>query len=79
MQNLKWRVCATAVSLAIGGIAVAKKAGNVHVQLTEAELALFKAKLEPVVQRWIDEVKTKGIDGQALVGQARTLIAKHSK
>ena len=62
-----------------GGIALAKKAGNKHIQLTEAELALFKQKLEPVVQRWIDEVKTKGIDGKALVTKARELIAKYSK
>jgi TRAP-type C4-dicarboxylate transport system substrate-binding protein len=62
-----------------GGIALAKKAGNKHIELTQAELALFKEKLEPVVQRWIDEVKTKGIDGQALVTQARALIAKYSK
>jgi TRAP-type C4-dicarboxylate transport system substrate-binding protein len=62
-----------------GGIALAKKAGNKHIQLTEAELALFRAKLEPVVQRWIDEVKSKGIDGRALVDQARALIAKYSK
>ena len=62
-----------------GGIALAKKAGNKHIQLTEAELDLFKQKLEPVVQRWIDEVKTVGVDGKALVAQARTLIAKYSK
>ena len=62
-----------------GGIALARKAGNKHIQLTEAELALFRQKLEPVVQRWIDEVKSKGIDGKALVDQARTLIAKYSK
>ena len=61
------------------GIALAKKAGNKHIQLAEAELALFKEKLEPVVQRWIDEVKSKGIDGKALVDQARALIAKYSK
>ena len=62
----------------VGGIGVAKKAGNTHFQLTEAELELFKEKLNPVVQRWIDEVKGKGIDGQALVDQARALIAKYS-
>lgn len=62
-----------------GGIALAKKAGNKHIQLTEAELALFKQKLEPVVQRWIDEVKSVGVDGKALVDQARALIAKYSK
>jgi hypothetical protein len=32
-----------------------------------------------VVQRWVDEVKTKGIDGNALVKKARALIAKYSK
>ncbi|MDX1374656.1 MAG: TRAP transporter substrate-binding protein [Burkholderiales bacterium] len=62
-----------------GGIAMAKKAGNTHIQLTQAELDAFKQKLEPVVQRWIDEVKSKGIDGKALVDQARALIAKYSK
>jgi TRAP-type C4-dicarboxylate transport system substrate-binding protein len=63
----------------VGGLAVAMKAGNKHIVLTEAELDLFKAKLDPVVQRWVDEVKGKGIDGQALVDQARKLIAKYSK
>jgi len=61
------------------GIALAEKAGNKHVVLTDAELAQFKTKLEPVVQRWVDEVKSKGIDGKALVDQARSLIAKYSK
>ena len=62
-----------------GGIAVATKAGKEHVQLTEAELEQFKQKLEPVVQRWIDDVKGKGIDGEALVKAARAEIAKYSK
>jgi TRAP-type C4-dicarboxylate transport system substrate-binding protein len=62
-----------------GGIAMAVKNGNKHVQLTEAELRAFEQKLEPVVQRWVDEVKTKGIDGNALVKKARALIAKYSK
>jgi TRAP-type C4-dicarboxylate transport system substrate-binding protein len=61
------------------GIGLATKAGNKHIQLTEAELAPFRQKLEPVVQRWIDEVKTVGVDGKALVAQARSLIAKYSK
>jgi len=61
------------------GIAIAVKAGNQHIQLTEAEIKPFEQKLEPVVQRWIDEVKAKGIDGAALVKTARALIAKYSK
>jgi TRAP-type C4-dicarboxylate transport system substrate-binding protein len=62
-----------------GGIAMAVKNGNKHVQLTPAELRAFEQKLEPVVQRWVDEVKAKGIDGNALVKKARALIAKYSK
>jgi TRAP-type C4-dicarboxylate transport system substrate-binding protein len=62
-----------------GGIAIATKAGNKHIQLTDAEIAVFRQKMEPVVQRWIDDVKGKGIDGAALVKTARELIAKYSK
>jgi TRAP-type C4-dicarboxylate transport system substrate-binding protein len=61
------------------GIGIAMKAGNKHVQLTEAELALFKQKLEPVAQRWVNEVKSKGIDGATLLKIAREMIAKYSK
>ncbi len=60
------------------GIDLAVKAGNKHIVLNADETAAFQAKLEPVVQRWIDEVGSKGIDGAALVKQARDLIAKHS-
>jgi TRAP-type C4-dicarboxylate transport system substrate-binding protein len=61
------------------GIAIAVKAGNHHIQLTEAELGAFKQKLEPVIDRWVDEVKSKGIDGRALVNAARANVAKHSQ
>lgn len=61
------------------GIAVATKAGNKHIQLSNAEIAPFREKMEPVVKRWIDEVKGKGIDGETLVKTARNLIAQHSK
>jgi len=60
-------------------IAMAVKAGRQHIQLTPAEMKAFEQKLEPVVQRWVNEVKTKGIDGNALVAKARELIAKYSK
>src|SRR5512134_2001809 len=42
-------------------IDMAVKAGNKHIVLTDAELAAFRTKLEPVVQRWINEVKGQGI------------------
>jgi len=61
------------------GLNIATKAGNKHVQLSDAEMAAFRTRLEPVVDRWVAEVKEKGIDGQALVKTARELIAKYSK
>ena len=62
-----------------GGLDAVLKAGNKHIVLTDAELAAFREKLEPVVQRWINEVKGQGIDGAALVKVAREQIAKYSK
>jgi TRAP-type C4-dicarboxylate transport system substrate-binding protein len=61
------------------GIAVAVKHGDQHIQLTNAELAAFKTKLEPVVERWEADVAKQGIDGKALVAEARKEIAKYSK
>ena len=58
---------------------VIEKAGDSHIVLTPAELEAFKARLEPVVQRWENEVKSKGIDGATLVKVARREIAKYSK
>src|SRR3546814_18634279 len=49
------------------GIKLAVDSGNQHVVLTEAETDAFRELLEPVVQRWIDEVSAQGIDGAALV------------
>ena len=61
------------------GIRIAVDAGNQHITLTEEETAAFAVALEPVVQRWIDEVTSKGIDGTALVEKARSLIAQNSQ
>jgi len=50
------------------------------ITMPAAEVAKLRAKIEqPVIDRWISEMKAKGIDGQALVDEARALIAKHSK
>jgi TRAP-type C4-dicarboxylate transport system substrate-binding protein len=61
-----------------GGIKVATDAGNEHIVLTEDETEAFQEALEPVVDRWVEEVSANGIDGEALVEKARQLIAKHS-
>ena len=61
------------------GISLAVKAGKTHITLSEAETKAFLDTLEPVVDKWIDEVKSKGIDGAALVAKARDLSAKNAK
>lgn len=61
------------------GIALVKQAGHTHIELSEAEMVAFREKLEPVVQRWIDEASKKGIDAKQLVEVARATIAKYSK
>ncbi len=60
------------------GIKIAVDSGNEHVVLSEAETDAFRSVLAPVVQRWIDEVSAKGIDGKAMVEKARKLIAENS-
>ncbi|SMF77870.1 TRAP-type C4-dicarboxylate transport system, substrate-binding protein [Tistlia consotensis] len=60
------------------GIEIAEKAGGTHIVLTDEQWAKFHEKLEPVVGRWVDEVKGKSIDGKALVEAARAAIAKHT-
>jgi TRAP-type C4-dicarboxylate transport system substrate-binding protein len=67
------------VKAEVDGLAPVLAAGRKPVRLTEAETQAFKNKVAPVVDRWIKEVKAKGIDGAKLVEQARALIAKHSK
>ncbi len=56
---------------------IAEDAGNTIVTLDEAEVARWKAASEPVVERWINDMNDKGIDGAALIEQARALIEKH--
>ncbi len=60
------------------GIGLAVKAGNTHVTLNNEETAAFAKALEPVVDRWVQDVSGKGIDAQALVEKARALIAENS-
>ena len=58
------------------GIGIATKSGNTHITLTQEETDAFDAVLAPVVDRWIGEADSAGIDGQALVEKARAAIAK---
>jgi len=60
------------------GINMAVESGNTHIVLSEDETEAFREALAPVVDRWIEEVDAKGIDGAALVDKARDLIAKNA-
>lgn len=62
-----------------GRKAVEAQAKNKFHVVPEAEVAKMKAAAEPVFQRWYAEVKKSGIDGPALVSDARALIDKHSQ
>lgn len=61
-----------------GGIGVAVKSGNEHIQLSEAETQAFADALAPVVDRWVADVTANGIDGAGLVEAARAAVAKHA-
>jgi TRAP-type transport system periplasmic protein len=60
----------------IPGFEAAKKRGNTFVTLDPAETARWAKAAEPVIEAWIAEMKGKGIDGKALVDDARSLVAK---
>jgi TRAP-type C4-dicarboxylate transport system substrate-binding protein len=61
-----------------GGIKVALADGNELIVLTEDEMQAFREAMEPVNQRWIEDVTAKGIDGQALYEAAQAAIASHA-
>ena len=56
---------------------IAVAAGNTITTLDETAVADWKAKAQPVVDRWVADMATKNIDGAALIDQAKALIAKH--
>ena len=61
------------------GRSLAEKLGNNIVALDEAETQRWRAVAASVETDWIEEVKSKGIDGAKLAAAARALIAKNTK
>lgn len=57
---------------------IAVAAGNNIIQLDEAEVARWKQAAQPVIARWVAEMEAQGIDGQALIDQAKASIAEKS-
>lgn len=58
------------------GLALAVKAGNEHIVLSQTEMDGFNAVLAPVVDKWIAD--HPDIDGKTLVEVARKTIAKYA-
>ena len=63
----------------VEGRAAAEKAGNTIVALDAAETQRWRRTASTVADDWLKEVKSKGIDGDRLLSDAKALIAKHSK
>ncbi|WP_146346360.1 TRAP transporter substrate-binding protein DctP [Phaeobacter marinintestinus] len=59
------------------GRLIAEDAGNNIIQLTPEQVAGFKDKAQPVIDRWVAEMDANGVDGRALIEQAKALIKKH--
>ena len=75
-SGLKLSTFATGVMVDMDapGREIGMGAGNNIIQLSEDEVARWKAASAPVVERWISDMEGLGIDGQALIDRARGLI-----
>lgn len=53
---------------------IAADAGNAIVTLSEADAEAWRTAAQPVYDAWLSEMSDKGIDGQALIDEARALM-----
>jgi len=53
--------------------------GNNIITLDEAQTQEWREKSQPIYDEWVADMTSKGIDGQALIDEARMLIAKYSQ
>jgi TRAP-type C4-dicarboxylate transport system substrate-binding protein len=56
-----------------------KKRGNTISAISEDEKQRWIKTCQPVHEAWVKQVKDKGLDGNALIEEARALVAKHDK
>lgn len=61
------------------GLKVGQDAGHEIHTIEGAELERWKAAAQPAIDAWVRSAAEKGIDGQALLDEARALIEKHAK
>lgn len=53
--------------------------GNNIITLSDEEVAKWREAAQPVYDEWLADMESRGIDGQALLEQAQSLIAEHTK
>ncbi len=53
--------------------------GNNIVTVSEADAAAWQAVAAPIYDEWVADMNSKGIDGQALIDEARMLIDKYTE
>ncbi len=53
--------------------------GNNIVTVSGADIEAWKAAAQPIYDEWVADMASKGKDGQALIDEARALIAKYSQ
>ena len=58
---------------------VAVDAGNNIITVSEEEAAEWEEMSQPVYDAWIADVESQGIDGQALIDEARQLMSEYQK
>jgi TRAP-type C4-dicarboxylate transport system substrate-binding protein len=79
-SGMEFSVFAGATQEAADGPArqLAVDRGNNIVTVSGADIDAWKAAAKPIYAGWVADMESKGIDGQALIDEARALIEKHS-
>lgn len=60
------------------GREIAVERGNNITELSADEVEAWREAAEPIYENWVAEMEEKGIDGQALIDEARELIDKYT-
>ena len=58
---------------------IAVDLGNNIVTLNEEETAVWRETSQPIYDTWVADMKEKGIDGQALIDEAKSLMDAYGK
>ena len=75
-SSTEWRTQADAD---LPARAKAVEMGNTIITVSETEAAEWQTLVAPIYQEWIADLEGKGIDGQALIDEARGLMSGSCK